>query len=299
MRQCAVYLDKAADQMKLERLKLITTFLIQSLHISLIGYKPFNPIIGETFQTRIEPPEGEKDKYPSLDFYAEQTSHHPPIMTFYGISKNYKIYGSRESTAISSGNSVISEVKGAFNIVYNDGTHVQAFMPRFILHGLIIGKRTFGYEGNLVVEDKTNNLKAIVEVKPKESKGFFKSIFSGSNKTFPDYFRGFIAQTSDINYDSKKELYSCPDDAILAKIEGEYNNYVNIDDKSYWDINNCSNLSGTMCRQEFTLPSDSQLRYDVILYKHDKLEMAQYAKMSLEDLQRKDVKLRKMYHGKH
>lgn len=43
------------------------------------------------------------------------------------------------------------------------------------------------------------------------------------------------------------------------------------------------------------LPSDSQFRSDLILYKNEKIEMAQYAKMNMEDLQRKDVKLRKKY----
>lgn len=299
--------------MKLERLKLVTVYFIQSLHVSLVGYKPFNPIIGETFQAIITPPEKEKnDKAPNnsninekeqingneegnppIHFYVEQTSHHPPIASFYGKSKNFVCYGCRESSAIGSGNSVVSHIKGPFNIKFSDGTHIVATFPKFMMHGLVFGKKTFCYDGNLIVEDKTNGLLSITDIMPKESKGFLSKMFYKSTKNFPDYFRGFIAPTSDVTYDKKTDAYTPIEESVLAKIEGEYNMYCNIDNKCYWDINKDS--PGCMFKQEFTLPSDSQLRNDIILYKNNKFELAQYAKMTLEDMQRKDVKLRKKF----
>ncbi len=63
----------------------MTVFLISQLHISPIETKPFNPIIGETFQCRIA----------NLNYYAEQTLNKPPTWNFYVIDdeKKYKIYG--------------------------------------------------------------------------------------------------------------------------------------------------------------------------------------------------------------
>ncbi len=45
-------LEKAADASNIERLKIITTSTIAGFHTSMAPGKPFNPIIGETFQSK-------------------------------------------------------------------------------------------------------------------------------------------------------------------------------------------------------------------------------------------------------
>ena len=293
-------------------MKLVTAFIVNTLHLGLIGFKPFNPIIGETFQSVVYPPkdiskvknvdlrignvknidEELYDKTNPTHVYLEQTSHHPPITHFYMTNKNYICYGHRESSAIASGNSVTAGVNGPFNIQFQNGPLYIATFCKFVVTGLIMGKKYFGYEGNLKIEDKTNVLTSILNVNPKpESKGFFSNMFSKKEKNFPDYLRGFICETSNLKYDSKNDIYSCDSQAILANIEGEYSNYLNIDGKCYWDLTEL--ISALPCKQDFILPSDSLLRNDLILFKHGKLEISQYAKMNLEDLQRKDAKLRK------
>jgi hypothetical protein len=47
-----------------------------------------------------------------------------------------------------------------------------------------------------------------------------------------------------------------------------------------------------MKKMDFTLPSDSFYREDLILFKHDYQDLAQDAKIYLEELQRNDRKLR-------
>ena len=165
-------------------------------------------------------------------------------------------------------------------------------MCKFIINGILYGKRYYGFEGNIVIEDKTNNLTCIVEINPKtESKGFFSNMFSKSEKQFPDYFKGFICQSNDLIYDSKTDTYSVEENAILSSLEGEYNNYLKIDGKTCWETS--EKIGGLIKRNDFTLPSDSHLRSDILLFKSGNEELAQFAKMCLEDLQRKDVKLRK------
>lgn len=73
----AILLEKSALQKDpIEKLKFSTAFAISKFHLSGSQLKPFNPILGETFQCKI------------LDskFYLEQTSHHPPISNFYVIN---------------------------------------------------------------------------------------------------------------------------------------------------------------------------------------------------------------------
>ena len=51
--------------------------------------KPFNPVIGETYQANIA--DGQ--------YSAEQTSHHPPQSSFLYLGKGYKIYATIELVA--------------------------------------------------------------------------------------------------------------------------------------------------------------------------------------------------------
>ena len=95
---------KATDP--LERLKWICGYYVGGQHRSaaLVGARiPFNPIIGETLQ--LQGPSGEM-------FFAEQTSHYPPISKFHleGPDKAYQFYGSYETKMQLSG---LDSVKGS------------------------------------------------------------------------------------------------------------------------------------------------------------------------------------------
>lgn len=68
------FLNTAGEKTdKLERLKYTTCFAITRFILSGAQLKPFNPILGETFQCKF------KDSF----YYAEQTCHHPPILNFF------------------------------------------------------------------------------------------------------------------------------------------------------------------------------------------------------------------------
>ena len=81
-----ILLSKAAFcKDKIERLKWVTAYLMSFLHFSVIQIKPFNPIIGETFQCRIG----------NVDYYVEQTVNHPITLNIYAkeINGEFIIYG--------------------------------------------------------------------------------------------------------------------------------------------------------------------------------------------------------------
>jgi hypothetical protein len=46
--------------------------------------KPFNPILGETYQGIVD----------GCPIYGEQISHHPPISSLYMVGRGYRIYAS-------------------------------------------------------------------------------------------------------------------------------------------------------------------------------------------------------------
>lgn len=77
-------LDVAATQSDpCQRMLLVAAFAVSSYSSSFYraGYKPFNPLLGETYECVRE------DK--GFKFVSEQVSHHPPISACYAESKNY------------------------------------------------------------------------------------------------------------------------------------------------------------------------------------------------------------------
>ena len=68
------YLKKAALEVDpLERLKLVITFVVSGMHQVASQRKPFNPILGETYEGVW--PDGSR-------ISVEHVSHHPPISCF-------------------------------------------------------------------------------------------------------------------------------------------------------------------------------------------------------------------------
>ena len=87
------YLTLAAQAKDpLERLKHVITFAVSGMHQIATQRKPFNPILGETFEGYW--PDGSR-------IYNEHVSHHPPITCFLveNVDQLYKFYGSYEYTA--------------------------------------------------------------------------------------------------------------------------------------------------------------------------------------------------------
>jgi hypothetical protein len=108
-------------------------------------------------------------------------------------------------------------------------------------------------------------------------------------KHFPDYFVGFIACKADVSKD-KNGFFTCEDDGILAKFEGEWTSHIEFDGKCYW--RQTEQVITPMVKQDFTLPSDSLYREDILLYKNGHEDFAQEAKVYLEEVQRHDAFLR-------
>jgi len=76
----------------------------------------------------------------------------------------------------------------------------------------------------------------------------------------------------------------------LSEIEGEWGSYASFDGNILWDKNNCK--YDEMKVMDFTLKSDSRYRDDILLYKSKQEDLGQEAKVYLEEIQRKDRKLR-------
>lgn len=280
-----IFLTKAAlSKDKIERLKLIAAYLISYLHMSVIQLKPFNPIIGETFQCRIG----------NIDIYIEQTVNHPITLNVYckEITGLFIMYGHLITDASAQVNTLYSTRLGKFFIKLKDGTLYRIKSPDIFLKGLSVGDRIFNYFNKSLVEDLTNNLCAYMELNPDEP-GFFGSFFK-SKKTFPDYLKGKIVDLKDVTVCETGGDHKIKKDAkSLSNIEGEWTSYLKFDDEEYWNIDNTKAFDAF--NHKFILPSDGRFRSDLINLINGNQEQSQIEKEKLEVRQRQDRKLRAEY----
>ena len=279
-----IILSKAAfSNDKIERLKWVTTYLMSFLHFSVIQIKPFNPIIGETFQCRIG----------NIDYYVEQTVNHPITLNIYGkeINGEFIIYGHLITDASVYLNSLYTSRLGKCYIKFKDGTLFRVIMPPITLKGLSLGDRLFNFIDKGLVLDLTNGLCSYIEMNPEEL-GFFESFFK-SKKSFPDYFRGNIVEVKDVSIDENGGNHKLRKNAkTYGNIEGEWTSFISFDGVEYWN-NNMKTLK--LFSHEFTLPSDGRFRPDLINLIDGKEEQSQIEKEKLEVRQRQDRKLRAKY----
>ena len=151
-------LEAARSDNPVERMKKCITFFISGLHMSVEMRKPFNPIIGETFEACW--PDNSK-------IYVEHISHHPPI-SYFLVEHNgglYKFYGSYEYTAklTDFGNSATGRQVGKNYIEFKDGTKIVYEFPYMKIGGLLFGKRTIKFSGKVEFTDQKNGLEAVLK----------------------------------------------------------------------------------------------------------------------------------------
>ena len=265
-----------------ERLKWVTTYAISQLHISTIESKPFNPILGETYQCRIG----------NLNMYVEHTRNHPNTANFYAFDddKSYTIQGYLVVSALTGTNSVTGIKKGPYDIVFKDGSKYTVHLPAYVIKGLLYGKRMANHTQVLLVVDHTNKYCSYVVMNPDEA-GFLKSWFSSKQPNTPDTFRGQIVKLEDVTISEKDCTHKLKSGATsFCKITGAWTKELLFDDEVYWEMDEYQCLS--KYEIGYMLPSDGRKRMDLIKLIDRDEEQSQIEKEKLEVLQRKDRKLR-------
>jgi hypothetical protein len=81
--------------------------------------KPFNPILGETFQGYLK----------GIPIYYEQISHHPPISSYYMKCEEFILYGTLIAYADVGFNSAIGGNIGVMHILFKNGTDFECHFP--------------------------------------------------------------------------------------------------------------------------------------------------------------------------
>mmetsp|Transcript_46488 Transcript_46488/g.75879 ORF Transcript_46488/g.75879 Transcript_46488/m.75879 type:complete len:395 (+) Transcript_46488:219-1403(+) len=269
--------SKTADPV--ERLKWLVAFTVSGLHRDIyMQKKPFNPLLGETYQATFSD---------GTQIFCEQTSHHPPISSFYlvGPENVYELSGSMKLGAAVRGNMVKITHEGTHTLKLPDGAKITWGLPSFSVHGIFYGERIANVCGRMVLTDEQNGLTCIVRFNPNE-KGFFSQLFSWQqDKTTPsDFFEAKIYR-HDKNTPAEKG-------EIIAEGEGSWLDKVLFKGEVLWDIKDTH--PSHPIPLDHPLPSDSRFREDLITLIKGDFDEAQKAKVRVEEKQREEARFRKM-----
>ena len=283
-----------------------------SLNINRI-LKPFNPILGETFEFY--------DNNLKYRYFSEQVSHHPPISAYICESEQYVVYGDSRSK------NNFKMFKGAMEIIFTNKTHIifkssnnhfSYSKPIMFLKGLIMGKPRYDYVGEVLITNHISEdyirMEFFEEGKKNCPEGYVEGRIFNKNKEVMYYLKGswrlalYIIEIKnkdekefkniDFNYLSKNaiKLENLFDDntstntnVIVYEIWSihEEDFMKNLDENDYKISKySCSLNNITDDFKNIIPPTDSRLRPDQRALENQNLELAEKEKKRIEEKQR-------------
>lgn len=263
-----LYLNKAAQTKDpVERFKLVVTWLVAGLHRGTIQLKPFNPILGETFQGTY--PDGSQ-------IYCEQICHHPPISGFQviGPQASWMFHGHHECTASFRPNGILAGQTGPNTLEFFDGTKITYNIPSMRISGILFGDRLVHYSDTLTFEDAANKLKCEIELNPDGLSGLRALVQTA--KSPADTLRGTLTKNGQ----------------LLCEVTGSWIDQLSFGTQVYWKMGEYQPYSPTHVPSEKALPSDCRFRTDLSALLAGDEETSQKQKSVLEEEQRRYRKLR-------
>ena len=146
------------------RMKYVIAFNVAGAHLSMpVWCKPFNPILGETWQAHLPDDGGGL----GASLFIEQVSHHPPITAFqmFGPKGAYYFHGKSQVAVSYRTNAVRTSTKGYRRVEFSDGGAIDmiACPPPCHIKGLMYtGAPRAMLQGSAEFIDAQNGLRAVV-----------------------------------------------------------------------------------------------------------------------------------------
>eukprot|EP00475_Leptophrys_vorax_P041493 TRINITY_DN78243_c0_g1_i1.p1 TRINITY_DN78243_c0_g1~~TRINITY_DN78243_c0_g1_i1.p1 ORF type:complete len:382 (-),score=89.34 TRINITY_DN78243_c0_g1_i1:71-1216(-) len=286
------YLGKASvEKDPVQRLKYVVAMSVSGLHYTCRMDKPFNPILGETYQGVFSD---------GTQVFLEQTSHHPPVSSWIIVGPNdsYKFSGSGVPVAKFKANSMVVGINARNLIEFADGSSIQFQFPKFNINGVVMGNRVVEYFGNWIFYDEKNELVCQLEFTDNSQNmgGFFTSkkiIFKS------DFFTGKICKGNVVfgAFDDESTGFASVDTygAPLSKLTGSWIDYIEFDGDKLWDRRDDKEKAEVPKAPKFLLPSDSRFRTDSKAVREQDWVLGEQEKLRLEEIQRGDRKLREEF----
>ena len=309
-----LYLKKAAfEESNIERFKNVISFCVSGLILTFKQLKPFNPLIGETFEGQFA--DGSK-------IYAEHIGHYPTLSRFYlkDVNNDYTVHGcfDLDAKTESFGSVIFIIQKGDILIEFPKLN--EKFMYRMPIMKLENCKseeeRNCFITDYMEIYDLTNAQKALIKFgyNSKEITKFVGAIFKSTivekqinNKVNDKYYK-CLSKYLEEKIDSKKTKLMDDHPLPLSIITGSVTENLFFDNNKYWDFNENDPFFVQPCYN--VLPSDTRFREDLIwlyyanYYSRNPKEFEKFCKLSqswkleTELIQRKEREIRADYRKK-
>ncbi|KAL3130634.1 hypothetical protein ABBQ38_008026 [Trebouxia sp. C0009 RCD-2024] len=304
------YIAQAADTVDpVKRMRLVITWFVAGLqHVFQSWRKPFNPILGETWQAQLSD---------GTVMYMEQLSHHPPVTAFHmiGAGQKYVFHGTSQPDVSFKTNAIKTAAKGYRRLTFADGGCIEIEYPVYIMRGIVYTAMPRGEcVGSAKFVDPANRLTCSIE---------FGKVEGASNPLLQrsDSFHGHVCSTdaplqstSFTDAASQKRRSILPRPSLsglgnafaslsvtrseeqvhqtpVATCQGNWLSHLDWDGQRYWTLNDAH--PDKWMPFQYPLPSDCSKRLDLQTLLSGDIAAAQEMKVELENLQRSDAKIRK------
>lgn len=266
-------LQQAADAADpLDRLVFMAAFNCALYSTAIRTKKPFNPILGETFEVM-----GRDGKF---KFLAEQVSHHPPIGVSETKSKDYTLQLETELKSKFYGNSTEVFISGTNHLlIHRTGENITWGHIVTCCHNIILGSLWLDHYGDLVLNNHTTGDRCVMK--------FNKAGYFGAGRF------AVTGEVMDKDGNVKVTLRGAWNDSLYATRVGGQEGLVwesankKIEHKNGFSKFVVEEVINLTPEYEAILPkTDSRLRGDRRALEHGDLDLAGKTKHELEEAQR-------------
>ncbi|KAI7684869.1 Oxysterol-binding protein-related protein 1 [Sarcoptes scabiei] len=172
--QYSHYLN-VADQCDdiIERMENVCAFIVSAYSSNWLRLnKPFNPLLGETFQFEIP------NSQTKIVF--EQVSHHPPISAWHAESPHFILHGTSAPKLRFWGKSIEVKPDGFITLELKSRKEIYTWKSiNCCVHNIIVGKLWFEQYGIIEVVNHSNQFKIVLNFKPAGWFGYDLNRFDG------------------------------------------------------------------------------------------------------------------------
>jgi Oxysterol-binding protein len=258
----------------IDRMKYVMAFAVSGLYLGTKQEKPFNPLLGETFQGYFAD---------GTEVYVEHTAHNPPTDHFDVIGPGFRVFGYYELDGAFSWNDLIGEFRG-ITYVQLPGQLVSYTLPKFVLGGAMTGDRTLNWQGEMEFQDSGSGLIAAIRI--------------GDDKYKWGVRRKSMKKDDFVGKIWKMDPKSNKKGNVLVSVYGSWlKKFVCLTDKNkekLWVLDR--EIPDRHYSVDQPIPSDWRYREDLIWLSKGNLDYAAAWKKRLEDKQRSERQLRGTKH---
>lgn len=283
------FCDLAAESDdEIERVRLVTAAVVASCQFQMNQWKPFNPLLGETYHCRYDE---------NTELFMEHTSHHPAISNFYLKGNKWTCFGAFLYNGKVRPNTVNLFSETWSTVRFDDGKELKFNWPWLQMGNFLIGTRKISMIKLVCVKNEDARVKCVVrfnkEIKKKMlglmSVIAYNELFGSVYIYDPEREKEMIKKKF---YDTINSLAKMKDiEHEVEKVSGNWTQGLSFGGRQYWDAAQ-SQLAIRQVSVKKNLPSSFRFREDLIWLWYGNLERAGVWKDILEVQQRKERKLR-------